>query len=73
MKPTAWLGVILVIVGVAGLAVHDFSYTTQENVVDFGPIHATADKVHDIVIQPAAAIAVIIIGGLLVVFGRKRT
>jgi uncharacterized membrane protein len=68
----AWVGILLIVLGVAGLAVRTISYTTTENVVDVGPIHATADKEHDVFIYPAAAIAAILIGGALVVFGRRK-
>ena len=72
MRAIAWIGVLLVVLGVTGLAVRSFTYTTTEKVVDLGPIHATADKEHDVFIYPAAGIAAILIGGLLVVVGRRR-
>jgi uncharacterized membrane protein len=72
MRAIAWIGVLLVILGVTGLAVRTFTYTTTEKVMDLGPIHATADKEHDVFIYPAAGIAAILIGGLLVVVGRRR-
>ncbi len=72
MRAMAWVGILLIVLGVAGLAVRTISYTTTENVVDVGPIHATADKEHDVFIYPAAAIAAILIGGALVVFGRRK-
>src|ERR1700742_2031862 len=72
MRGLAWVGVLLVVLGIAALAVRGFTYTTQEKVVDLGPIHATADKEHNVYIYPAAGIAAIVIGGALIVFGRKR-
>lgn len=71
MRPLAWVGILLVIVGVALLAVRSFSFTTQEKVVDLGPIHATADKEHNVYLYPAAGIAAILVGGALVAFGRR--
>jgi hypothetical protein len=72
MRAIAWIGVLLVVLGIAGLAVRGFSYTTKEDVLDLGPIHATADKEHDVFIYPAASIAAIAIGGFLVVVGRRK-
>jgi hypothetical protein len=72
MRAIAWIGVLLIVLGVTGLAVRTFSYTTKEDVLDLGPIHATADKEHNVFIYPAAGIAAIAIGGLLVVFGRRK-
>ena len=71
MRPLAWVGVLLVVLGIGMLAVRSFSYTTTEKVLDVGPIHATADKEHDVYLYPAAGIAAILIGGALVVFGRR--
>jgi hypothetical protein len=71
MRGLAWVGVLLVVIGIGVLAVRSFSYTTTEKVLDVGPIHATADKEHDVYLYPAAGIAAILIGGALVVFGRR--
>jgi hypothetical protein len=72
MRGLAVVGVCLIVAGIAVLAVRGFTYTTQEKVADIGPIHATADKEHTVYFYPAAGIAAIVIGGALVVFGRKR-
>lgn len=72
MRGLAWVGVLLVVLGIAALAIRGFTYTTKEKVLDVGPIHATADKEHNVYIYPAAGIAAIVIGGALVVFGRRR-
>ena len=50
MRGLVWVGVLLVVLGIAGLAVRGFTYTTEEKVVDLGPIHATADKEHNVYI-----------------------
>jgi hypothetical protein len=71
MRGLAWVGVLLVAIGIAVLAVRTISYTTTEKVLDVGPIHATADKEHNVYLYPAAGIAAILIGGVLVVMGRK--
>jgi drug/metabolite transporter (DMT)-like permease len=71
MKPISWVGMLLVVVGVVVLAVRGFSFTTQEKVLDVGPIHATADKEHNVYFYPAAGIAAIVIGGVLVIAGRR--
>lgn len=72
MRAMAWVGVLLIVLGIAGLAVRTISYTTKEKVLDLGPIQATADKEHDVFIYPAAGIAAILIGGVLVVMGRRK-
>jgi len=65
------LGVILIVLGVFGLAWGGLTYTTREKVVDIGPIHASRDKTHNIPLPPIAG-ALALIGGIaLVAVGRK--
>jgi hypothetical protein len=71
MRGLAWAGVLLVVIGIAVLAVRGFTYTTKEKVLDIGPIQATADKEHDVYLYPGIGIAAILIGGTLVIFGRR--
>jgi hypothetical protein len=70
MKTT--IGVILIVIGLCGLAWGGFAYTTREKVVDIGPIHATREQTHDIPFPPLAG-ALALVGGivLLTVGGRK--
>ena len=65
------LGVILIVVGLFGLAWGGFTYTTREKVIDIGPIHATRDETHNIPLPPIAG-AIALLGGVaLLVVGRK--
>jgi len=72
MRPLAILGVVLIILGIAGLVMGRFSYATEEKVLDLGPLQATAQKEHSIAIPDIAGIAAIIAGGFLVFVGRRR-
>lgn len=71
MRGLAWVGVLLLVIGIAVLAIRGFTYTTKEKVFEAGPIQATADKEHDVYLYPGIGIAAILIGGALVVFGRR--
>jgi len=66
------LGIILIVVGFAGLAWGGFSYTTRERVVDVGPIHATRDKTHTVPLPPIAGALALVGGVVLVATGRKN-
>lgn len=72
MKSLAIVGIILIVLGIAGLAIGRFSFTTEEKVVDVGPIEASVEKEHAIAIPDIAAIAAIVAGGALVFMGRRR-
>lgn len=66
------LGVILIALGLFGLAWGGFTYTTREKVVDIGPIHATRDEKHTVPMPPIAG-AVALVGGIvLLVVGKKE-
>ena len=65
------LGVILVVLGLLGLAWGGFTYTTREEVIDIGPIHATREKTHDVPLPPIFGAVALIGGVVLLVAGRK--
>jgi hypothetical protein len=73
MKPLTWIGILLILAGIAGLVVGRFSYTTEEKVLDVGPLQATAEKEHSIHIPDIAGIIAVVAGGVLVVVSRRRT
>jgi hypothetical protein len=73
MRPLAILGIVLIVLGIAGLVLGRFSYTTEEKVLDVGPLQATAEKEHNIAVPDIAGIAAIVAGGFLVYIGRRRT
>ena len=66
------LGSILIVLGLCGIAWGGLTYTTQEKVIDIGPIHATREKTHNLPIPPIAG-ALALIGGIAVLaFGSKQ-
>ena len=64
-------GVILIVLGLFGLAWGGFTYTTREKVFDIGPIHATREKTHNVPLPPIAGAVALIGGVVLLVAGRK--
>lgn len=66
------LGIILIVLGLFGLAWGGFTYTTNEKVVDIGPIHATREQTHNIPLPPIAGALALIGGIVLLVAGRKQ-
>ena len=65
------LGVILIVVGIVMLIVTGFSYTTEETVIDAGPIEVNAEKEQSINWPPYAGGAALVAGLVMVVASRK--
>jgi hypothetical protein len=72
MKPIAWIGIVLIILGGLALAYQGFGYTHQEKVLDVGPIHATAEKHERISIPPILGGLALVGGIVLVVFAARK-
>jgi multidrug transporter EmrE-like cation transporter len=72
MKPLSVIGIVLVVAGVVALTIGRFSYTTEEKVLEVGPLVATADQEHTVHIPDVAGIAAIIAGIALVFVARRR-
>ena len=65
------LGLILIGLGLLGLAWGGFTYTTRQKAVDLGPIHATRDETHSVPLPPIAG-AVAVIGGIVLLVSAKK-
>jgi len=72
MKSTTVLGVVLVALGVLALIYQGFSYTRQEKVLDFGPIHATADTRENVPLPPIVGGLALAAGAVLLAMGARQ-
>lgn len=66
------LGLILIVLGVIGLAWGGITYTTSEKVLDVGPIHATREKSHSVPLPPIVG-GVALIGGIVLLAVQKKS
>jgi hypothetical protein len=73
MKPPAVIGVILILLGVLGLALGGFSFTQKEKVLDLGPIEATAEDKETVPIPPLLGVLAVVGGVVLVAASARRT
>lgn len=64
------IGIGLIVVGLVGLLLSSVSFSTQETVVDAGPLEVEREKERTLPIPPYAAVAVALAGGALVVVDR---
>jgi len=71
MRPLAIVGLVLIGLGIAGLVLGQFSYTTEKTVFGVGPITASVDEKHSVDVPEMAGIAAILAGALLIYLGRR--
>lgn len=67
------LGIVLLVIGLIGLAWGGFSFTTREKVADIGPIHASRDKTHSVPLPPIVGALALVGGVALLVAGRTTS
>jgi hypothetical protein len=72
MKSITLLGIVLVVLGLAGLLWPVITYTETEQVLDIGPLQVTADNEKDVSVPPLAGGAAVAAGIALVVVGARR-
>ena len=73
MKSATMIGIALIVLGVVALAYQGITYTTQEKVIDIGPIEATATTEKTIPLPPVLGVLALVGGIVLVVVGAKKT
>lgn len=66
-------GIVLIVAGVLGLAYGGFTYTKSSHDVKVGPVEMSIKDRETINIPLWAGIGAIVAGGVLLVFGGKRT
>jgi uncharacterized membrane protein len=71
MKPATILGIALIILGVVAFAYQGITYTTQEKVIDLGPLQATVEKEKTIPLPPIVG-GLALIGGIVLLIGGAR-
>ena len=72
MKASVIVGIVLIVLGVFALAYGGFSFTREEEVLDLGPIEATAETRETVPLPPILGGAAIVGGVVLIVMGSRR-
>ena len=72
MKSMTVLGILVVVLGVLALVYQGFSYTRRENVLDIGPIHATADTQEHVPLPPIVGGVALVAGLFLLAMGARQ-
>ena len=71
MKPLGWIGVLLLVAGAVILAMRGISYTKDRQTVAVGPMSVSAEQKG--FVPPYVGFGLVIVGGVLIFAGRKRT
>jgi hypothetical protein len=71
MKNLMWVGVLLVILGIAGLVMEYVTVTEKRTVVDIGPLELKAEEQRNIPIPTIAGIVAVIAGLVIIVASRR--
>ena len=69
MKSILILGVALIVIGAVVLGFDHYSYTTMENILQIGPITATAERAHTVSLPPIIGWLLIGGGACVLIFG----
>jgi uncharacterized membrane protein len=72
MKTLSIVGILLIVVGIAAFAYQGITYTTQEKVVDLGPLQMTAEKTRTIPLPPIMG-GIALVGGIVLLIVGKRS
>jgi uncharacterized membrane protein len=71
MKPITIVGILLIILGVVALAYQGITYTSNEKVVDLGPLKVEAKREKTIPLPPVLGGIALVGGIVLVVVGSR--
>lgn len=71
MRAPTIFGIVLIVVGVAALLFQGIEYTTDETVIDAGPIEVEAERERTIPIAPIVGVIAVVGGIVLIGVGKK--
>ena len=72
MKNLAIAGFIFIVMGLAALAYGGITYTTDEKVLDIGPLEAEVEEEHTVPLSPIFGLVAIAAGGMMVFSSRDK-
>jgi hypothetical protein len=72
MQPIKLVAIVLIVVGLLGLAYGGFSYTKDTTVLKVGPIELSAKQKQTVNVPMWAGVGAIVVGGLLLVLGGRK-
>jgi hypothetical protein len=71
MRNLMAIGVVLIVLGIAGLVVENVKFTETKKVVDIGPLEVNTEEQHNVPIPTIAGVVAILAGFGLILASRK--
>lgn len=72
MRRLVTIGTVLIALGVAGFIVPRIAFTTEETVIDAGPLEVEAERRRSVTIPDIAAGSAVVAGTVIVIVGATR-
>ena len=73
MRNLMWIGIVLVVLGLAGLVIQNVRFTETKKVLDVGPLQVNAEEQHNLPIPTIAGVVAVLAGIALVLASRRST
>ncbi len=73
MNAIKMLAIVLIVAGALGLAYGSFTYTKETHTTKLGPIELSVKDKETVNIPIWAGVGAIVIGGMLLLFGSKKS
>jgi len=73
MRNLMWVGVLLVILGIAGLVIANVTFTEKKTVANIGPLELRTEEQHRVPIPTIAGIVAVLAGLAMIVTARRAT
>ena len=73
MNATRIVGIVLIVAGLAGLALGGFSFTKETHQAKLGPIELSVKDKQTVNVPAWAGVGAIVIGGVLLLLGSKKS
>jgi hypothetical protein len=67
------IAIVLIVLGILALGYQGFTYVSRDTIVDAGPVQVQADREHYVWIPPVVGVAAVVVGGLMLVMGGRRS
>jgi TRAP-type C4-dicarboxylate transport system permease small subunit len=73
MNPIRIVAIVLVVAGALGLLYGGFSYTKDTHQAKIGPIELSVKETETVNVPVWAGVGAVVVGGLLLVFGNRKS